>query len=774
MTFSFRILLLMGWALLLPDRASACALPPPLLTAPPAQILSALKTDAAPYVAAMDDYASAMEACYDGPLGVLDLTPLVRATAGLNAGLAEARKLAEDEVRDNEFDYEALLSSSLWNDLEALRVAAAYAAAWGELALAVRQISAEDKKRALLAAQKNLSRLGFEFKHPVLVQRAMYGLATAYLEAGQIGEATATLRRLQESLRRGGSADFKTATDDFLNRISAPDYRPPAALFGEVDKPVSAATSNGDGVSGAQADAAKTGLALAQQALRETRPAAEIADLLAPAMRAAPETVQAALALAARDQTIFEAMDYPPGPALRVMNRASEGQKHAQAIAVWPELQPFYRLMPAMMKRRLDAQIGVAHLNQGDPSRALAHLRAAHAGLRDGAQKTRLQNLMVLAELSFDGPPDADRVALARTYASMRLTSQALDAPPPTAEESLNELLNIRARIVLARHAGSLKKWDEADNWLRGIGSDHAAYRLFAGMRVRLQAQAINGRKAAATDPEALQKSARGAHVLYRLWRRADCPPGCPTGDRLAVHRAAIEIALDGGLDSAAFGYGWGGFVEEGGDVMPLMPRALRFLVAAADTERLMALLQPADENLAAQILAQWKAYLTEARDSGALTARYGWLANGLPDLPGRPKAVLLESLVEFDLSRNRPDTALRHAETLAAAFPRRPNAWFMRAAALQANQRFVEAARALSALAQRTPADDPVGMGARLGMAALFLDLDRAPQACAMRAKTFSRPQAPTIWQQAVDAFPVLTDWGAALAACPLKASQP
>ena len=85
----------------------------------------------------------------------------------------------------------------------------------------------------------------------------------------------------------------------------------------------------------------------------------------------------------------------------------------------------------------------------------------------------------------------------------------------------------------------------------------------------------------------------------------------------------------------------------------------------------------------------------------------------------------------------------------------RRLGSW--RAAALQANQRGLEAARALSSLAQRTPSDDPVGMGARLGLAALFVDLERGAQACAMREKIFSRPQAGATLARCQTGFPAL-----------------
>ena len=52
--------------------------------------------------------------------------------------------------------------------------------------MAVRHISAEDKKQALAAATKAMQQLTFEFKHPVVVQRAMYGLATAQIEGRMV------------------------------------------------------------------------------------------------------------------------------------------------------------------------------------------------------------------------------------------------------------------------------------------------------------------------------------------------------------------------------------------------------------------------------------------------------------------------------------------------------------------------------------------------------------------------------------------------------------
>ena len=68
--------------------------------------------------------------------------------------------------------------------------------------------------RQALAAMRSLT---FEFKHPVLVQRAMYGLATAQIEVSDVATAKQTLERLrqslQHSLKAGGSAEFKNAID---------------------------------------------------------------------------------------------------------------------------------------------------------------------------------------------------------------------------------------------------------------------------------------------------------------------------------------------------------------------------------------------------------------------------------------------------------------------------------------------------------------------------------------------------------------------------------
>ena len=744
--------------LLTPLTALACGAPPSLLTAAPPQLLRGLEKDSAVFLAAMDDYSIAMEACYDGPQGPLELAPHIKAANLLEANITAMRRLAEDKVRDDEFDYEALLSSPLWGDIEAMRVAAAYATAWGALAAAVRHISAEDKKQALDLAGKAMLQLTFEFKHPVLVQRAMYGLATAQIEGGRLAAAVATLTRLKQSLARGGDADFKISVDGFYARITAPGYQPPAPLFETAETPANESGARLALTGKAGDDAVK----LARIALAEARPASEIIGILEPALRGTRTSARAALALIARDQLLLKAMDYAPGPSLQIMSRAFADGQYGQLVASWPDLKPYYPLLPDGLKRQVDYQMGVARLNLGDLVLALDHLRAARQATASGVEAVRLDKLIILARLSVDKPPEAALIALAKKHVRplQKIEKQrAIDDPPPTPEEALDDMLDLRARIVLARHAAAQADWTTADGYLTGIGPEQSAYQLFLGMRVRLLAEAVRGRLKKGESVKAVRSIARGGHILYRLWRDSDCLPGCPRSNRLAVHRAAFETALMGRLNSNAFGLAWGGFVDEGGDIKPFVGQALPYLVDKADGERLMAMLESDNEDLAAFTLGQWKSHLSARLKKPDFDGRYQFLS-ALADMQGRPRAVLLEALVEHDLTRAQPVEALIHAETLAANFPRRPSAWFWRAAALQANQRGLEAARALSSLAQRTPSDDPVGMGARLGLAALFVDLQRGAQACAMREKIFSRPQAAARWRDAAQAFPPLKDW--------------
>ena len=758
----------LSWSFILaaPLKAQACGSANPLLRAEPPAILSLLEKDAGALLAAGDAYATAMEACYDGPLGPLELAPFVIESEAVATNMARVRLLAEQSVRDNERAYEDLLSSDLWGDIESLRVAGAYAAAWGKLAAAVRHISADDKRRAMKQAQSALRLLSFEFKHPHLVQRAMYGLATAQIEAGQLSVAQQTLERLQQSLRRGGAADFKRAVDDFLARISAPDYRPPAALF-HVPKAASqlGGTEQGRKLGQQNRQQSDSALAMARQAMSEARTADEIVALLKPALSGDGETIAAALDLLARDQLLLRAMDYEPGLSLRVMQQAFDAAQYGQLIAAWRGLKPFYPHMPTTMKRQTDYRLGVAYLSLGDLPLAIEFLTAARKGLAaQNPQSTRLDKLIVLAQLSVDEAPTQQRRELAEKFKTLPLPtaqgevtdSGAVRAP------SLDIMLALRARIVLARAAALEKDWLKADKTLTGIGPGLPGYQLFLGMRVRLLAEAVKARQADGVSAEALAKTGRGAAALYRLWLSAECPPGCVTGNRAAVHRAAIDTALYADLPSDDFGRAWGAFAAEQGDIRPLVPRAIDYLTRQKDAARLMVLLEPDTDEAAAFVLGHWKKFLSAASDEVDFASLYDWLDSSFIDLQSRPKAALLEAFIAYDLRQGRAEKALTQAEKLAANFPRRPAAWFLRAAALQANARGIEATRALAALAQRTPADDPVGMGARLGMAALFVELERGEQACAMRAKIFSRPNARDNWQAASTAFPILDGWHA------------
>ena len=156
--------------------AEACRLPPKSLLVSPEKILGALDTQAQPVLKAMDDFAGDIEACYDAPLGPLEMAEIRNGAATLRDHIDKVRAKAEARVRGNELNFEELLSSDLWQDLESLRVAGAYALAWAELSRATREISAEARRKAILGATEGMRALTLEFSHPVIVQRAMYGL----------------------------------------------------------------------------------------------------------------------------------------------------------------------------------------------------------------------------------------------------------------------------------------------------------------------------------------------------------------------------------------------------------------------------------------------------------------------------------------------------------------------------------------------------------------------------------------------------------------------
>lgn len=748
----FAALCVVAGLVIMPMRGVACEAPPVALKMPQEKLRAALHDTPEPLLAEIDAYSIAMEACYDSLLGPLELRPLAQQAEALSLHMQDMRKAAQDDVRDDEFAYEDLLSSDHWAHIEAMRVAAAYAHAWGQLAMAVRHVSANDKRAALQQAEASLRQLSFEFKHPQLVQRAMYGLATAQIEGGQLAAAKASLTRLQASLKRGGNGDFARAVTAFKNRISDPSYVPPPALFvmdAQADKPSLDTAGVGKGGMGA--------VDLARQAVRDGRSAADITALLRPALSGDEAALRAALDLISRDQLLLAAMDYEPGQSLRVMQLAFAGGQYGQLKAAWAGVKPFYPHLPLGLKRRVDYQLGVALLNLNELDRAIAHLWQARKSLGEAdnsPQAVLIDKLIALAQLSYDTPPDATRLALAQSFQNIALPQPAgADTPEAAMPPPLDVALLLRARVVLARHEAGQKNWQAADQWLTGIGPDMPAYQLFLGMRVRLLAEAVKAQK----DDAARNKTARGAFQLYRLWQDSLCPPGCLSGNRLAVHRAAIALAMDGDLAPEAFGAAYGAFAAADGDTRPLITPAIDYLVSARAATRLAQILEPPQEADAGFVLGQWKKYLAEQAD---MATAYDWLATALVDVQGRPQAVLLEALMTHDLAQDMPMRALAHAEKLAANFPRRPSAWFFRAAVLAANQRHMEGARALASLAGRTPADDPVGMGARLGLAALFIELERRDQACAMRAKIFSRPQAGEVWQTAVTAFPLLHGW--------------
>ena len=753
--FNLVVLLLSGYFVALsPAPAAAqpalCPAAPEVFNPPVADLLQQLAETPAPLLAAMDDYSVAMEACYDSPLGPVETAAFVQQSRALADKMMALRSQAEADVRGNEFDFEDLLSSEKWSDIEGLRVASAYAAAWGGLSSAVRIISANEKRMALRAARETLQKLTFEFKHPVLVQRAMYGLAVAYIEEGNVVSARDTLSRLISSLKRNGMPEFLAAVQSFYDEISAAGYQPPLPQELPASAGIDADSSLTFSTTGVSGDNA---IEAALRAISASRSADDIATILQPAFNADPDSLRRALDLIGRDKSLQRALSYQPGPALRQMRNGFDTQKYTVVREAWRGVKPYYPYMPIGLKRQIDYWMGVSLISLNELERAVEHLRAARQGMNEGDESQRLDKLLVLARLSADTSPDAELVALAQAH-------KTIPEVVPGQSYGMDYALAMRARIVLSRDEANRKNWEAANALLANFGSETPAYQLFLGTRVRLLARAVAESAEQGRAPEALRNAARGAFALYGIWVSSYCPPGCLSGNRLAVHRAAIELALKGNLGSAKFGEAWGTFEAEGGDTRPLIPAALDYLVGQYDTDRLVSLLNPADEERAALVLGQWKQVLAQFDESGQLISHYEFLDLGLDELQGRPRAALLEALITHDLGQDNPAKALALADTLAKEFPRRPNAWFLRAAALQASGRALEAARALSSLARRTPPDDPVGMGARIGLSAIFIALEKADTACAMRAKTMSRVNAARHWKAALEAFPRLEQW--------------
>ena len=124
---------------------------------------------------------------------------------------------------------------------------------------------------------------------------------------------------MQQSLARAGAPAFKKSVAAFYARITAPGYQPPTPLFSTTPNEEGTGQDRANPLTGQPADDA---VRLARVAVGEGRPADEIVALLEPALRGTPESARAALALMARDQLLLQAMDYAPGPSLRVMRRA--------------------------------------------------------------------------------------------------------------------------------------------------------------------------------------------------------------------------------------------------------------------------------------------------------------------------------------------------------------------------------------------------------------------------------------------------------------------
>ena len=740
----FPALLIISLAAIAP--VEACRLPPKSLLVPPGQILAALDTQAQPVLKAMDDFAGDLEACYDAPLGPLEMAEIKNGAATLRDHIGAVRGLAETRVRGNELNFEELLSSDLWQDLESLRVAGAYGLAWANLSRATREISAETRRKAMRGATEDMRALTLEFSHPVIVQRAMYGLATAQIEGGDVPAAIATLEQLKASLVRGGQKTLQEAVDLFYAEITAPGYIPPILSrgFGDTPKP---------DFSQEQGTIDQEILRAAEQALSDGKTALEITALLAPAFDGSPAMIASAFEFLARDKKLLAAADYPPVNAIHAMDVGFARSQFATVRESWRVVKPYYSLLPAKLKRGVDYQLGVSLVNLNEAARALPFLHAARAGYGAREQREQVDKFIALARLSADTDPDGELLELAQRY--QKVPEIGLDQ-----SLTLDHVIALRARVLLARHAATQGKWRKADKLLSGFLPHMPAYKMLTGMRVRLIArQVADGLKSGKTAAN-LQKMARGGQAIYTIWLKAKCPPGCVAGDAIPVHRAAVNLAINGSLSPEFFDIAYGAFELSGGDIVQLAPAAMSYLVAQGDGPGLIALLEPVDETQAKRILGAWKAFLRELQEADIDDAHYVFLRDELSELQGRPIANLYEALVQINLARKAPEEALRIADLLAQEFPRRPSAWYLRAEALRVNDRDLEAARALSSLAKRTPPDDPVGMGARVGLAAIFTNLGEKTKACAMIDKIFARSQAAQNWQKAIDVFPLLSAW--------------
>ena len=370
--------------------AEACRLPPKALLVSPEKILGALDTQAQPVLKAMDDFAGDIEACYDAPLGLLEMAEIRDGAATLRDHMDAVRGGAEARVRGDELNFEELLSSDLWQDLESLRVAGAYALAWAQLSRATREIGAEARRKALLDATEDMRALTLEFSHPVIVQRAMYGLATAQIEGGNVAAAIATLEQLKSSLGRGGQKSLEEAVDLFYAEITTPGYTPPVLSKGFAD-------TLAQDLSQMPGTVDREILRAAEQALGEGKTAAEITAPQAPAFDGSPPMSAAAIEFLARDQKLLAAADDPPVNAVHRMDVGFAGRQFATVRESWRIVKPYYSLLPAKLKRGVDYQLGVSLVNLNEAARALPFLRAARAGYGAREQREQVDKFIALA-----------------------------------------------------------------------------------------------------------------------------------------------------------------------------------------------------------------------------------------------------------------------------------------------------------------------------------------------------------------------------------------
>ena len=108
--------------LLVTPAQADCPPVPTLFEAAPDRLLadlSATPEKARALLKAMDKYSVAMEACYDSPMGPLELAPFAQQATLLAEKMHRMRDLAEANVRGDEFAFEDLLSSDLCAILKA-------------------------------------------------------------------------------------------------------------------------------------------------------------------------------------------------------------------------------------------------------------------------------------------------------------------------------------------------------------------------------------------------------------------------------------------------------------------------------------------------------------------------------------------------------------------------------------------------------------------------------------------------------------------------------